>query len=235
MEQMIDTKHKVVNFLRLLKARQLYVQLRALIAMTILLTVASTSHAEIPAVESDVSYTDAMFVVKELHQKLMYIMQNAGPLGYHGRYDEVQGVVTSRFDTPLIVKVIMSRYWKKMDDVQKADFINLFKRLSVATYASRFDDYSGESFVELSTEKLRKGRLLIKTELQRPDDEPVKLDYLMHENDGQWMIISVIANGVNDLSLKRAEYATVIKNKGFQGLVVDVAGKIADMEDQDEE
>ena len=57
----------------------------------------------------------------------------------------------------------------------------------------------------------------------------------MHENDGQWMIISVIANGVNDLSLKRAEYATVIKNKGFQGLVVDVAGKIADMEDQDEE
>ena len=122
-----------------------------------------------------------------------------------------------------------------MDDVQKADFINLFKRLSVATYASRFDDYSGESFVELSTEKLKKGRLLIKTELQRPDDEPVKLDYLMHEKDGQWMIISVIANGVNDLSLKRAEYATVIKNKGFQGLVVDVAGKIADMENKDKE
>ena len=96
---MIDTKHKVVNFLRLPKARQLYVQLRAVIAMTILLTVASISHAEVPAVESDASYTDAMFVVKELHQKLMYIMQNAGPLGYHGRYDEVQGVVTSRFDT----------------------------------------------------------------------------------------------------------------------------------------
>ncbi len=235
MEQMIDRKYKVVNFLRLLTTRQLCRQLRAVVTMTVLLTTASASHAEGPDLDSDTDYTDAMFIVKELHQKLTYIMQNAETLGYQGRYDEVQEVVTSRFDTPLIVKVIMSRYWKKMDDVQKADFINLFKRLSVATYASRFDGYSGETFVELSTEKLRKGRLLIKTELQRPDDEPVKLDYLMHENDGQWMIISVIANGVNDLSLKRAEYATVIKNKGFQGLVVDVAGKIADMEDQYEE
>ena len=84
-------------------------------------------------------------------------------------------------------------------------------------------------------EQLKKGRLLIKAELQRPDDEPVKLDYLMHEKNGQWMIISVIANGVNDLSLKRAEYATVIKEKDFDGLVNDVANKITDLENQDEE
>ncbi len=119
--------------------------------------------------------------------------------------------------------------------MQKADFIDLFKRLSVATYASRFDVYAGERFVELSTEMLKKGRLLIKTELQRPDDEPVKLDYLMHRKNGQWLIISVIANGVNDLSLKRAEYATVIKDKQFQGLVEDVAAKITDMENNDKD
>ncbi len=58
----------------------------------------------------------------------------------------------------------------------------------------------------------------------------MKLDYLMHQKDGQWLIISVIANGINDLSLKRAEYATVIKDKEFQGLVEDVASKITDME-----
>ena len=54
-------------------------------------------------------------------------------------------------------------------------------------------------------------------------------------SEGQWMIISVIANGVNDLSLKRAEYATVIKDKGFQGLVADVTDKITNMEDAGDE
>lgn len=175
----------------------------------------------------------AVSVIKELHERLTYIMQNAESLGYQGRYDHVKDIVSERFDTGLIAKVIMSRYWKELEDVEKLNFIDLFRKLSIATYASRFDSYDGENFVELSTEQLKKGRLLIKTELQRPDDTPVKLDYLVHQRDEQWKIISVIANGVNDLSLKRAEYATVIKDRGFQGLVSDVSTKITDMEQKD--
>lgn len=192
-----------------------------------------------PATESNSDtfkdYSEANVLVNAIHEKLLYIMQNAENLGYQGRYKMADESITSHFDTPLIAKVIMSRYWNKLDETQKIDFIKLFKELSSATYASRFDGYKGESFVEISTEKLKKGRLLIKTELQRPDDESVKLDYLMHENDGKWMIISVIANGVNDLSLKRAEYATVIKDKGYDGLINDVADKVKELEYQNEE
>lgn len=186
---------------------------------------------EIDAGVARAEYPGAYSVIETLHDKLIHIMQNADELGYRGRYESVKELVTGSFDAALIAKVIMSRYWKKIDETQQSDFIDLFKHLSVATYASRFDGYSGESFVELNTEKLKKGRLLIKTELQRPDDTPVKLDYLMHKPEDKWLIISVIANGVNDLSLKRAEYSTVIKEKGFDGLVKDVADKIADMED----
>jgi phospholipid transport system substrate-binding protein len=211
--------------------KMIYRQFRTIFVAIILLATGSNSFAT----EMKVDYTAASEVVTALHEKLMYIMQHSDELRYQGRYNEVKDIVTSSFDAALIARVIMSRYWKKLDDTQKIDFISLFKRLSVATYASRFDGYSGESFVEVSAEMLKKGRLLIKTELQRTDDEPVKLDYLMHQKEGQWLIISVIANGVNDLSLKRAEYAAVIKDKGFPGLVKDVAAKITDMENHDEE
>ncbi len=56
----------------------------------------------------------------------------------------------------------------------------------------------------------------------------------MHQKEGKWLIISIIANGINDLSLKRAEYGSVIKDRGFQGLIEDITGKIADMEHQNE-
>ena len=236
---MIDRNFTLTTCLQQFVACQLCRQLRTVVVTTILFTFVSTglaTEANVdtamigPAANTDVNYAQANTIVETLHEKLLYIMQNAESLGYHGRYAEVQDVVTSSFDTALIVKVIMSRNWKELDETQQTEFIDLFKRLSVATYASRFDGYSGENFVELSTEMLKKGRLLIKTELQRPDDEPVKLDYLMHQKDGQWLIISVIANGVNDLSLKRAEYATVIKDKEFPGLVEDVASKITNME-----
>ncbi len=235
---MFYRKIKIINTSGVLSVKRLTCCLQKIAILMILSTsasIADTRDMHADEQQATVTYTDAMLVIKELHSKLLYIMQNAESLGYQGRYGEVEEVVISRFDTPLIAKVIMSRYWRQLDDEKKMDFIRLFQRLSVATYASRFDGYDNESFVELSAEKLKKGRLLIKTELQRTDDKPVHLDYLMHETDGEWKIISVIANGVNDLSLKRAEYATVIKDRGFDGLVDEVSRKISDMELQDKE
>jgi len=168
--------------------------------------------------------------VNALHGKLMEVMRHADALDYASRYQTLEPVISTHFDTPLIAKVILSRYWASLSEAQKTQFIDLFKRLSIATYASRFDGYNGEKFVELSRERLKRGRLLIKTELQRVDKEPIKLDYLMHQKDGNWYIISVIANGVNDLSLKRAEYAAVVKDKGYAALIADVTAKIRDIE-----
>lgn len=188
----------------------------------------------LPAAQAEVeeagNYEAPSRIVDGLHESLIHVMQRASELGFPGRYAELEPIIRAGFDTPLIVKVILSRYWNEITDLQKEEFIELFTRLSIATYASRFDGFQGEQFVQTSVEPLKKGRLLIRTELQRPNDGPVHLHYLMHQNDtGQWRIISVIADGVNDLSLKRAEYAAVIKNRGYAGLVSDIEVKIRDM------
>ena len=169
-------------------------------------------------------------VVNILHDKLMEVMRHADSQDYASRYKVLAPVISAHFDTPLIARVILSRYWDTLNAEQKTQFIDLFSRLSIATYAARFDGYNGEKFVELSGEKLKRSRFLVKTELQRVDRAAVQLDYLMHQKDGNWYIISVIANGVNDLSLKRAEYASVIKNKGYDALIADITAKIRDME-----
>jgi phospholipid transport system substrate-binding protein len=52
----------------------------------------------------------------------------------------------------------------------------------------------------------------------------------MHNKDGKWYIISVIADGVNDLALKRAEYASVIKKNGFDALISKINDKIRNLE-----
>ena len=171
----------------------------------------------------------AIAVVEKLHAALISAMQNADKLGFQGRYDALAPVIESSFDTPLIVEVILSHYWKELNEGQQKKFIAMFNRLSISTYASRFDAYSGETFKTLGVEELKKGRLLIKTELDKKDDEPIKLDYMVHQNEGKWYIISVIANGVNDVALKRAEYATIINDRGFDNLVNEIETKIKDL------
>ena len=53
--------------------------------------------------------------------------------------------------------------------------------------------------------------MLVKTLLTTTNGETVSLDYLMSKHDDNWMIISVIANGANDISIKRGEYSDVSK------------------------
>ena len=168
--------------------------------------------------------------VDVFHGKLLSVMQRAEELGYQGRYRELEPLISDCFDFPLITDVILSRYRDRLDALQRAEFTRIFSLLSTATYASRFNGYDGEEFLEISRVPLRKGRVLIKTELRRPAGDPVSLDYLLHEKQGKWYIISVSANGVNDLSLKRAEYAAVIKEKGYNGLVTEILSKIDGME-----
>ena len=200
-----------------------------IVSLTMLLTMPAFGQT------TNIDQGDPGNVVGELHQALLDVMQNAKTLGYQGRYDRLYPVISAIFDTPLIVQVILSRYWKDLNELQEQNFIDLFRHLSIATYASRFDAFNGEQFKEVGRQELKKGRLLIKTELIRPQDDTVHLDYLMHEKDGKWYIISVIADGVNDLSLKRAEYASVIKDKGFDGLTNDISTKIHDMENEVDE
>jgi len=168
--------------------------------------------------------------VERFHGKLLRVMQRAEELGYRGRYEELEPYINGCFDIPFIANVVLGRYRDQVSEAQKTEFTGLFSRSSSATYASRFDGYGGEEFVEISREPMKRGRVLIRTELRRPDGDPVSLDYLLHEKQGKWYIISVSADGVNDLSLKRAEYAAVIKEKGFNGLVKEILFKIAEME-----
>ena len=178
---------------------------------------------------ADDTVAAATTMVEEFHSTLLDVMQHADTLGFQGRYEKLDPVIRKKFDTPFICKVILSRYWGELSDKQQQQFIQLFNRLSISTYASRFDSYSGESFRTVGTEELKKGRLLIRTELVKKNDNPVKFEYLVHQKEGNWYIISVIADGVNDLSLKRAEYATIINDRGFDSLLSEIEKKIVEL------
>ena len=183
-----------------------------------------------PSAQTTGPESEAVVVVEKLHNTLLEAMKNAEKLGFRGRYDIMAPVVESSFDTPLIVQVVLSRYWKELTPAQQGQFVVLFNRLSASTYASRFDSYAEESFKTQGVEEMKKGRLLVKTELLRKNENPVKLEYLVQQNGGKWYIISVIADGVNDLALKRAEYATIINDKGFDNLVGEIEKKIHELE-----
>jgi len=164
---------------------------------------------------------DALATVDRLHAALLEIMQDAESLGFDGRRDSIEPIVAASFDFRFITRFALGRYWSKLDESQRDDIVDVFSRWTVAHYAARFNSYSGQTFEVVSAEPARRERQLVRTVLEPTggSGDAVTLDYLLHEVEADWRIINVIANGVSDLSLKRADYGAVMKTSGYDGLL----------------
>jgi phospholipid transport system substrate-binding protein len=167
-------------------------------------------------------------VIEKLHTALLTVMKDGDKIGYRGRYDQLAPVIQASFDLPFISRTVAGKYWETFNNEQRSRFVDTFSKLSIATYAANFDTYSGERFKVVSEKELSSGRILVQGQLIKSDGGQVQLDYLLYRIDNQWRIINVIADGVSDLALKRADYSVFLKNKGFKALLAKLNEKIAE-------
>ena len=171
----------------------------------------------------------ASAVVEGLHASLLAVMKDADALGFGGRREHIEPVVAASFDLPMIARLSTGTHWKKLSGVQQERLIDALDRLTVATYAARFDGYSGEIFRVLSEQPAPRGTVLVNSELVKSDGEAVVLNYLLHSTDAGWRIVDVYLQGIySELALRRSEYVATIKRQGFAGLLAALDKKISD-------
>jgi len=165
------------------------------------------------------SHLKAIDVVSHFQSVLLSVMQDAHDLGFKGRIRRLEPEVRKSHHLARIARLITGHYWKSFTSPQQGRFVDTFTRLVIATYAHQFHAYHGESFHIRSTQALKRGRVLVRTELVKSSGKRVHLDYVLQHRQGHWRIINIIANGVSDLALKRADYTSVLKRQGFQTLI----------------
>ncbi len=176
-----------------------------------------------------VSAGSATAVISDFNKNLLTVMQSAKKLGYDGRYAKLKPSVKSTFDLNFMTRYSAGRHWKSLSKEQKSELVNAFSRLTIATYADRFKGYSGEKFQIIKEEIPRKGTRLVRTELVKSDGERIKINYLLRSpKKDDWKIIDIFVKGtISELSTKRSEYSSTLKNKGLKGLLAILEKKIS--------
>ena len=105
------------------------------------------------------SASEPVAVVGNLHAHLLDAMQRANELGFNGRTELLRPVIDSSFDFPTIASIVTASHWKAASDSQREAFLDVFRALSTATYASNFSGYEGERFATVNTAEARGARL----------------------------------------------------------------------------
>jgi len=176
----------------------------------------------------------ARAAVDRLHEALLDVMREADALGYEGRREALEPVVGEVFAMPELTRLVLGRHWRDLDPGARERMVDLLRRLTVAEYAARFDGWSGQRFEHVSGRRLDDERQVVRSRLVDPEGEAVQLDYLLAESAGQWGVVNVFADGVSQLTLRRAEYDSVIERAGFDTLVERIEGLIEDYAEGDE-
>jgi phospholipid transport system substrate-binding protein len=158
--------------------------------------------------------------VRAFYDALLATMKQADRLGIRGRYDKLAPVISSTFDLAAMTRIAVGPEWNSIAPELQSKLIESFTRMTVATYASRFDGYSGERFeVEPASEVRTTGRV-VHTKLFPSNGEPITLNYLMRGSDDNWRIVDVYLTGtISELATRRSEFASILKNGGPSALI----------------
>ena len=70
--------------------------------------------------------------------------------------------------------------------------------------------------------------MLVESQLKSPGGNKVQFGYQMRKIDGRWRIINIIADGVSNLALERAEYSSIIRRYSFDALLAKLKERIAE-------
>lgn len=166
--------------------------------------------------------------VDKLNATLIEVMKEATRLGYEGRYRKLAPVVKEAFQFDVIARSVLGKYWNTLAPAQRDAFVAKLTDLSIATYAAQFNAYDGQSFRYEGTESARAERSIVRYTLLVPKGEPVRFDYIVSPDGARWRIVNIIADGISDLALKRAQYTSIMEREGFDSLLAKLSQKIAD-------
>jgi phospholipid transport system substrate-binding protein len=170
-------------------------------------------------------------VVDALHDNLISVMKDSKALGYNGRFEQLEPVISELFDIPFMAQKSVGRYWKTVDEESRSRLLTKFGQFTVANYAGRFNDYSGQSFETFKEEASKHGTVMVFSRLDTGKGETIQLNYRLRpdKNDG-WKIIDVLLNGtVSELALRRSEYSSLIQREGFAALMTALNERIDDL------
>ncbi|HEY3755878.1 MAG TPA: ABC transporter substrate-binding protein [Opitutaceae bacterium] len=181
-----------------------------------------------PAPAGDIKLAPA--AAQSLCNALLDCMKHGSSLDFAGRKELVGRTVTKDFDLPFMTGKVVGPPWRTFSAEDREALIKAFTEISVASYASEFKGYGGQSFqVDPQAATMGSGLCVVHTRLLT-GNTTVELDYVEHPVEGGWKIIDVLLNGsISQLAARRSEYAATLRRGGPEALIKLMRTKAGDM------
>lgn len=176
-----------------------------------------------------VAQTAPDVLVKNVSQEVLGIIKS-DPKVQAGDQARIREVVETKllpyFDFERITALAMGRNWRQATPEQQKQLIEQFRTLLVRTYSGALAQYRNQT---MEYKPLRGDPaatdITVRTEVVRPGQAPVQIDYSMAKTGNEWKAYDVIVGGVSLVTNYRDEFNEQIRAGGIDTLIKSLAAK----------
>jgi phospholipid transport system substrate-binding protein len=161
---------------------------------------------------------DARNFVATIAERATSVLSSDRPLAE--RRTELQGILRTAFDLDYIGRLVLGPTYRSLSDQQQTAYDRAFKEYVLETYSRRIDEYGGETLEITSAEAAGSRDVKVKSRITGTDQgEPVQVAWRVRERETGPKIIDVEIEGVSMAISQRSEFASVVEQRGIDGLI----------------
>ena len=168
-------------------------------------------------------------LVKRVSQEALQIIKTDPKVqaGDQARIRElIETKLAPHFDIDRMTALAAGRAYRTATPEQKKRLGEEFKTLLIRTYSSALNQYRDQT---IDAKPLRADPnatdVTVRTEVIRPGQTPVEIDYSMGKTPSGWKAYDVIVGGVSLVTNYRDEFTEQVRAGGVDGLIRSLAAK----------
>jgi len=168
-------------------------------------------------------------LVKRQSQEVLAIIKSDPKVqaGDQARIRElIETKLAPHFDIDRMTALAAGRAYRTATPEQKKELGEQFKTLLIRTYSSALNQYRDQT---IEAKPLRADPnatdVTVRTEVIRPGQPPVQIDYSMTKTPSGWKAYDVIVGGVSLVTNYRDEFTQQVQAGGIDGLIRSLQAK----------
>jgi phospholipid transport system substrate-binding protein len=164
--------------------------------------------------------------IMDIGNKLVAVVND--PASNRDKRARLTAVIDEAVDVDGVARFSLGRFWHNASAAQQQRYIALFHQVLLNYIASKLGDYRGVRFT-LGRVQHRDDNAVVSTVVERPNNPPTNVDWIISNSANAPKIIDVIAEGTSLRLTQRQDYASYLtrNNNSVDALIDAMRQQIA--------
>ena len=158
------------------------------------------------------------FILETTQNAKKIILNNA--IDDKDKKKQLEKLALNAVDVAGLAKYTLGQERKNLSDKQISEFVSTFKIFFSKNLSNKLKDYSDQEVKVMGSKKISDNYVLVNSKIvSLKDKQVIAVDWRVFLVDGNLIIRDLVVEGLSLARTQREEFASIIANKKFEGLI----------------